>query len=201
MQHPSLYAEIKCQSRWCAAPLWHSKKSVETKTTHINMQWMRREWFDCSCHLKCATTVSMGSHWKWMGKAALLLQCHIWCAPSLRMCAKSTHITATFSTTTTLLLLQGLCVTNSSPQIKSNNSMTEWQGTREHKVHPIEMCSLLKCWFIAYKMSEVCHHPSILTVCHVQRLDGGSQDIKPTISAAYHVLKQIWNKYTLIYKA
>lgn len=52
-----------------------------------------------------------------------------------RMCAKSTHITATFSTTATLLLLQGLW-TNSSPQIKSNNSMIEWQGAREHNNTP-----------------------------------------------------------------
>lgn len=200
MQHPSLYAEIKCQSRRCAAPLWHSKKSVGKKNpTHINMQWMRREWFDCFCHLKCSTTASKGAHWKRMGEAASLLRCHIWCAPSLRMCAKSTHITATFSTTATLLLLQGLW-TNSSPQMKFNNSVMEWQGAREHKVHPVEVCSFLKCWFIAYKMSEVCHHPSTLTVCHVQRLDCGSQDIKPAISAAYHILKQILNKYTLKYK-
>lgn len=31
-QQSSLYAETQCQSRWCAAPLWHWEKSVRAKT-------------------------------------------------------------------------------------------------------------------------------------------------------------------------
>lgn len=47
-------------------------------------------------------------------------------------------------------------------------------------------CLFLKCWFLTYKMSEVCHHASALTLRHVQGLDGGSQDIKPAIPGKDH---------------
>lgn len=36
---------------------------------------------------------------------------------------------------------------------------------------------------ITYKMSEVCHHPPTLTLCHVQGLGCGPQDIETPISA------------------
>lgn len=51
-QQTSLYAEIQCQSRWCAAPLWHWEKSVKTKT-HTSTH---RSLFGCSHHLGWWTT-------------------------------------------------------------------------------------------------------------------------------------------------